>query len=114
MRRKLLNLSQDGLAAEAGLSFSALDGCERGLSRLSPEQISALAKALGVPVAYFFEQFDPSEDDATRLGAALEEMQAVDEGQALAARFPELSRELRSRLLELAKVLADGSEKPQG
>ncbi len=55
MRRLFLGLSQEKLAQAIGVSFQQLQKYERGTNRVSASRLYALAKFLGVPVSWFFE-----------------------------------------------------------
>jgi transcriptional regulator with XRE-family HTH domain len=49
-------MTQQQLARELGVTFQQLQKYEQGTNRVSGNRIAALAKALEVPVSYFFEQ----------------------------------------------------------
>ncbi len=55
LRRTLLGLSQQTLAAEVGLSFQQVQKYEKGTNRLGASRLFQIAEALGVSVADFFE-----------------------------------------------------------
>ncbi|MBI3516003.1 MAG: helix-turn-helix transcriptional regulator [Proteobacteria bacterium] len=54
-RRVALGMSQTDLAALIGLTFQQVQKYERGTNRLSASALWRAAKALGVPVLYFFD-----------------------------------------------------------
>ena len=54
-RRRLLGLSQEALAAHAGVQFQQIHKYETGQSRIPAPRLWRLACALSVPVDYFFE-----------------------------------------------------------
>ena len=56
LRRGELGMTQQQLARELGVTFQQLQKYEQGTNRVSGNRIAALAKALEVPVSYFFEQ----------------------------------------------------------
>jgi transcriptional regulator with XRE-family HTH domain len=51
----MLAISQEKLAGTVGLTFQQVHKYEQGKSRISAGRLYKLAKALGVPVAFFFE-----------------------------------------------------------
>ena len=53
-RRLLMGLSQDNLAKLIGLTFQQVQKYERGKNRISVSRLIDIAKALKVPVSYFF------------------------------------------------------------
>jgi len=55
-RRQALGMSQIELARMLGAAPQQLRRYERGLDRVSPAHLSALATALRVPISYFFRQ----------------------------------------------------------
>ncbi len=55
--RKARGLSQEGLAAEAGMDRTYVSSCERGRRNISVDNMFKLAWALGADIR---ELFDPS------------------------------------------------------
>ena len=60
-RRVVLGISQQKLAATLGLSFQQVYKYERGANRISAGRLYDLAKVLGVPLTFFFEDTPISE-----------------------------------------------------
>ena len=57
IRRSLLGMSQEKLAEAIGLTFQQIQKYERGTNRVSAGRLYQFSKILGVPIAYFYEQF---------------------------------------------------------
>ena len=57
-RRTLLGLSQEKLAGSLDLTFQQVQKYERGANRIGAGRLFQLARALEVPVTYFFEDLD--------------------------------------------------------
>lgn len=51
-RRKQLNISQERLAEQTGLSVQAVSTAERGTKALRPENLLKISRALGVSTDY--------------------------------------------------------------
>ncbi|MGN1063357.1 MAG: helix-turn-helix domain-containing protein, partial [Alphaproteobacteria bacterium] len=58
LRRSILGISQEKLAEEVGITFQQVQKYERGLNRVSAGRLWKLAKVLGVPVSFFYEDMD--------------------------------------------------------
>ena len=56
MRRGELGMTQTGLAKAIGVTFQQVQKYENGKNRVGGSRLAAVAKALQVPVSYFFEQ----------------------------------------------------------
>lgn len=54
-RREHLDMSQETLAANLGVTFQQLQKYERGANRISAGRLFELAKALDTTIPYFFE-----------------------------------------------------------
>jgi len=54
-RRTLLGMTQTSLAHAVGLTFQQVQKYERGSNRMGSSRLYEFAKALGVPVTYFFD-----------------------------------------------------------
>ena len=57
-RRIMLGLTQQQLAEIIGLSYHQAYKYERGINRVSAGRLFEVARALSVPLAYFYEAFD--------------------------------------------------------
>ena len=57
-RRKELSLSQGNLGKEVGVSFQQMQKYEKGANRVGASRLAAIARALGVPIGYFFPDDD--------------------------------------------------------
>jgi len=55
-RRSLIGLSQSQLSEFVGLTFQQIQKYERGANRISSSRLYEFAKALDVPVSYFFDE----------------------------------------------------------
>lgn len=117
LRRTLLGLSQEKLAAAIGLTFQQVQKYERGANRIGASRLFELSRVLDVPVSFFFD--DMSADVASRHGSSAgglgESGQAPFETDALAKRETlELVRayyritdpQIRKKVAELVKTMA--------
>src|SRR4051812_15257523 len=55
LRRTILHVSQEHLAACAGVTFQQIQKYESGANRISASRLYHVSRALSCPVAYFFE-----------------------------------------------------------
>lgn len=113
MRRKLLGLSQDQLAAALGLTFQQVQKYERGANRVSASKLYEAAKALQVSTLFFFEGLPPpgaGQDEtaaADETGQAIQAFLSTSEGLELATLFPRIaSSRVRRQILDLTRTLA--------
>jgi len=58
LRRSMLGLSQDSLGKEIGVTFQQIQKYERGVNRVGASRLYDFSRALGVPVGYFFDEYD--------------------------------------------------------
>ena len=58
LRRTLLDLSQAELGKALGLSFQQMQKYERGTSSIGAGQLCGIARALDVPVSFFYDGLD--------------------------------------------------------
>jgi transcriptional regulator with XRE-family HTH domain len=54
-RRIVLGISQTKLADALGLTFQQVQKYERGVNRIAPSRLAAIANLLEVPIPFFFE-----------------------------------------------------------
>jgi transcriptional regulator with XRE-family HTH domain len=116
LRRRLLKVSQERLAYDLGLTPQQVQKYERARNGVSASRLYQIARSLGAPVAYFFEDLaDPGHDAGAEGEAApTEQVHAflmTPEGVELARLFPQIPRRLRRHLLELVRDLA---ARPEG
>ena len=114
MRRKLLGVSQDQLAEALGLTFQQVQKYERGANRVSASKLYQIAKALQVPVSFFFdgladltngETGDPVTSNVER---GIQAFLSTPEGLELAQLFPRIHRgRVRRQVLDLVRTMTD-------
>jgi transcriptional regulator with XRE-family HTH domain len=112
LRRKELKISQEKLAEALGLTFQQVQKYERGANRISASKLYEIARALQVPIGWFFEGLAGSGDGATD-GAGGETPFAhsfltTQEGIDLANLFPKVQRRrVRRRLVDLVRAMVE-------
>ncbi len=119
-RRRVMRISQEGLAEVLGLTFQQVQKYERGANRVSSSKLFAIAAALQVPVGYFFEGLpDTGRQDLDAgdfgSGETVHAFLSTTEGLELARRFPRIpTKALRKQILELVRALSeDGALAPE-
>ena len=55
LRRRMLGLSPDALGRAADMTTERIHALENGEARIAPDEIHSLAKAMDVPVSFFFD-----------------------------------------------------------
>lgn len=98
-RRVMLGLSQQQMAEMIGVTYQQAHKYERGINRISAGRLFEIARALTVPITFFYEGLDGAEDDpmSNRQRMCLE----------LARNFSSISNEKHQEALsQLARVLA--------
>lgn len=58
MRRQLLGLSQETLAAMLGLTFQQVQKYEHGTNRIGASRLWDISRVLEVPIGFFYEDID--------------------------------------------------------
>lgn len=111
-RRRVLGLTQQKLAEDVSIRFQQIQKYESGANRISASRLWALAKALDVPVAYFFEGLEAEARPASEAPhvnghhKAPADVFTSKETIDLVRAFYNLDEEPRRRLLELAKAMS--------
>ena len=110
-RRRALGVSQEQLADKLGLTFQQVQKYERGANRVSASKLYQIAQALQAHIAYFFEGLpDPARvqgvsEDASRF---VHELPLTPEERLFTGLLSRIrSKQVRKRLLELVKSLAE-------
>ncbi|AYG68796.1 MULTISPECIES: helix-turn-helix transcriptional regulator [unclassified Rhizobium] len=60
-QRRLLGMSQSGLAEKLDLTFQQVQKYEKGTNRVGASRLQRVAESLGVPISHFFD--NPTLDD---------------------------------------------------
>ncbi len=114
-RRRLIGMTQQALAEAVNIRFQQIQKYESGANRISASRLWELAKALGVPVTYFYDGLDSeladcagarNGDHAATLGHDPFEN---SDTLALVRAFYTMNAEPRRRLLDLARALSGES-----
>lgn len=109
MRRLVLGISQEKLAASIGITFPQVQKYENGTNRISVSRLQQIAEVLGVEPAIFFDGL-PRADGSPRdpVEPARPDVQPLrPEAQELMQAWGRIrDPELRGRVLDLVKTLA--------
>ena len=111
LRRQLLNMSQEKLGEELGVTFQQVQKYERGANRIGAGRLWNLARVLDVPVSFFFEgasetagQSGFADGDQTPI---IDDFIQSADGVQLAQAFARIrDSKVRRRILELVRTLA--------
>ena len=112
-RRRLLGLTQQQLAGEVKIRFQQIQKYESGANRISASRLWSLARALDVPVSYFFDGIDADVSEEMEMNGdsahgsntpadVFSNKETID----LVRAFYNLGEEPRRRLLDLAKAMS--------
>lgn len=112
LRRTLLGMSQEKLGDALGLTFQQVQKYERGANRIGASRLHDLAKALQVPVGFFFDDLpdDSMKDIKTESGnehRGDDPMQQRETIELVRAYYRIKSPNARRRFYELARSVAD-------
>lgn len=98
LRRTLLGVSQQQLAAAVGVTFQQIQKYETGLNRMSAARLYDVARSLGVPERFFFDDLD-GESTGTTDDTKSESLDLVRAYWALP------SPDMRRNVLELLQAI---------
>ncbi|MEO1000964.1 MAG: helix-turn-helix transcriptional regulator [Pseudomonadota bacterium] len=114
-RRWMAGLTQQQLGEMVGIKFQQVQKYETGVNRVSASRLWDIARALSVPVSYFFDGYRPEDGrapPATVNGAAGEaprDLLADREAMELVRSYYAIPKDQRRRLFDLARVLSKAS-----
>jgi transcriptional regulator with XRE-family HTH domain len=113
-RRRLLGMTQQQLAESVGVRFQQIQKYECGANRVTAARLYELARAIKVPVQYFFDGLTESQivvPPANDLADVPGDVFASRETLELVRAYYRLGERPRRRLLDVAKALeADNSD----
>ena len=101
MRRGELGITQTQLAQQLGVTFQQVQKYEQGKNRVGGSRLAGVAKALDVPVSYFF---DHSAEETEAAAASLLSQQGAIALLKAFAGVKDLNQ--RQRVIDLVRALA--------
>ena len=105
LRRTVLGMTQQYLAAALSLSFQQIQKYERGINRISAGRLYQFSRILNVPIDYFFEGAGVAADDTP--DASQHRGRTKRETLELARAYSRIADPaVRKRLLAVAKAMA--------
>ena len=112
LRRLLRKMSQGHLGELLGITFQQIQKYEKGANSISAGRLFDVARILGVPIDFFFEDFDsnvsadgPTDGDDSPL---VVEFLSRGEGLMLGLAFIRIRDvNVRRRILDLVRALAE-------
>lgn len=109
--RRNQGVSQESLAEQINLSFQQIQKYEKGAQRIGAGKLYALAKALGVPVAVFFDGYETWSIEQGHSLASIGPIQVFGDARLaldLIRLFNKIADpDTRERLQRLFKAVAD-------
>ena len=113
-RRWMLGMTQQQLGEKVGIKFQQIQKYETGMNRISASRLWDIAKAVDVPINYFFEGIDGAEANGEAVGtaeagAARGDLLADKEALELVRSYYAIPENQRRRLFDLARVLSDAA-----
>jgi len=112
-RRREMGLSRRELGERIGIGLKQVNKYETGANRVSAGRLFEISRVLGVPAAYFFDDYDASNDpgptaddfpDGIEIGGDSHEIRAILEV------YHAMPAEVRSRFLRLVRAIADSGQ----
>ena len=116
LRRMLIGMSQERLGELLGLTFQQVQKYEKGINRIGAGRLFEVAEILGVPVNFFYEDFDTKGAAAGFAEGGdsppVMEFLSSSEGLQLSLAFMRIKDlKVRRRILELVRSLAEEDQK---
>ncbi len=112
-RRWMMGMTQQQLGEKVGIKFQQIQKYETGMNRISASRLWDIAKALDVPISYFFEGLEADAVDALVSdlggGATQGDLLADKEALELVRSYYSIPENQRRRLFDLARVLSDAA-----
>jgi transcriptional regulator with XRE-family HTH domain len=106
-RRTEIGLTQQALAAKLDVTFQQVQKYEKGTNRIGAGRLQEVAKALGVPITYFFQSLsgEPVEGEDQRSAAKIMRVSGASELLRAYAQIENAS--VRRAVLDLVRKLAN-------
>lgn len=104
-RRWMIGMTQQQLAEKVGIKFQQIQKYETGMNRVSASRLWDIARAVDVPVSFFFEGL---RDDQSA-GAVEDDFIADKEALQLVRAYYAMPAVQRRQIFELARVLSEAA-----
>jgi len=108
-RRWMNGTTQQQLAEAVGIKFQQIQKYETGMNRVSASRLWDISNVLDVPVSYFFEGVDDSQQEGNVAGGATGDILTDKEALELLRSYYAIPENQRRRLFDLARVLSDAA-----
>ena len=114
LRRTLLGMSQERLGEQLGLTFQQIQKYEKGVNRIGASRLFDMARVLGVPVQFFYDDAPNGDGIASAPGMTerpsepyVPEVLATREGLELNKAFARIAdARVRRAVVDLVRSLA--------
>jgi len=108
-RRWMLGMTQQQLGDAVGIKFQQIQKYETGMNRVSASRLWDIARALDVPISFFFEGLEGEYAAATKLESSSMPTDLLGDKEAmeLIRSYYAIPEAQRRRLFDLARVLSD-------
>lgn len=116
LRRQMMEMSQEKLGDELGVTFQQVQKYERGANRIGAGRLWHLARVLEVPVSFFYDGVSGTAQQAAGFAEGdqtpvVNDFLQSPDGVALAQAFSRITDpKVRRRVLELVRSLADSDQ----
>jgi len=116
LRRQMMEMSQEKLGEELGVTFQQVQKYERGANRIGAGRLWHLARVLEVPVSFFYDGVNSTAQQPTGFAEGdqtpiINDFLQSSDGVALAQAFSKITDpKVRRRVLELVRSLAETSD----
>lgn len=106
--RRMVNVSQEKLAENLGVTFQQVQKYENGTNRISASRLHLAARILDVPVSFFFPEWKPEGEECAAADAiSVMDFLASSEGLELNRAFLQIKdARMRRQVLELVRSIA--------
>ncbi len=107
VRRLLLGMNQDALAAALGPTFQQVQKYEHGANRVSASRLSAMGEILGVSISYFFGDMPAVDIEmSAEEGRRRERMERPETIELIRFYYAIPDPTVRRRFLDMVKAIA--------
>ena len=110
MRRTLLGMSQEKLSDQLGITFQQVQKYENGMNRVGSSRLFNISRALGVPIAFFFDGYreegartTKAAEDATSFNKLLNSKETIE---LIKAYYSIEDKAVRKKLYEMIKSIS--------